>query len=144
MDSDSINLPEGYSVVDHSNVPQGYSLIQPPSMLESAGRGALNNFPMAKQAASALLPGNYSQNLADLSQKANIAKAVNPISYGAGATAGAIAPLAIPGVGETLESYPMAGNAALGALQGVSDTDLSKNPNEALKQAAIGAGIGVL
>lgn len=142
MDSDSINLPDGYSVIDHKNVPAGYSLVQPPSMLESAGRGALNNFPLAKQAASALLPGGYSQNLADLSQKAGIAKAVNPISYGTGAIAGAVAPLAIPGVGEALEAAPMAGNALLGAANAVGDTDLSKNPLEALKQAGTGAVIG--
>ena len=142
MDSDSVNLPEGYSVVDHSNVPQGYSLVQPPSMLESAGRGALNNFPMAKQAASALLPGNYSNNLADLSQKAELAKAANPYSYKTGAVAGAVAPAFIPGVGEALEASPIAGNAALGALQGVSDTDLLKNPQQALKQGLAGSVMG--
>jgi hypothetical protein len=142
MAADPVNLPEGYNVVDHTNVPEGYTLIQPPGMVESAARGALNNFPMAKQAASAVLPGNYSKNLADLSQKASIAKVVNPISYGAGSVAGAVAPMAIPGVGEALEAAPVAGNAAYGALQGLSDTDLLKQPGEALKQAAVGAGIG--
>jgi len=142
MAADEVNLPEGYNLVDHSTVPDGYTLVQPPGMMESAGRGALNNFPMAKQAASAVMPGNYSKNLADLSQKAALAKAVNPISYGAGAVAGAVAPMAIPGVGEALEAAPVAGNAALGALQGISDTDLSKDPLNTLKQAGIGAGIG--
>jgi hypothetical protein len=136
------NVPEGYSLVDHTNVPEGYTLVQPPSMLESAGRGALNNFPMAKQAASAILPGNYSQNMADLSAKAGIAKAVNPKSYGLGAVGGALAPLAIPGVGEAMEAAPIATNAALGAANAVSDTDLLKNPQEALKQAGTGATIG--
>lgn len=139
---DYSNAPEGYKPIDHSNAPAGYHPIQPPSMLESAGRGALNNFPLAKQAASAILPGDYSQNLADLSQKAGMAKLVNPVSYGVGATAGAVAPLAIPGVGEALEAAPMAGNAVLGAANAVGDTDLSKNPMDALKQAGMGAAIG--
>jgi hypothetical protein len=142
MDSSSINLPEGYSIVDHSTVPQGYSLVQPPSMLESAGRGALNNFPLAKQAASAILPGEYSQNLADLSQKAAISKAVNPVSYGVGATAGAIAPAFLPGVGTALKAAPIAGNTLLGGAQAISDTDLLKNPEQALKQGITGATIG--
>jgi hypothetical protein len=111
-------------------------------MLESAGRGALRNFPLAQQATAAIEPGQYSQNLADLTQKAEAAKAANPLSYDAGAVAGAVAPLAIPYVGEALEASPIAGNAAMGAAQGLSDTDIEKNPGEALKQAATGAAIG--
>jgi hypothetical protein len=149
----SVTLPEGYQIVDHTNLPEGYSLIQPPSMLESAGRGALNNFPLANQALSGMsgaiktlsgspdVPG-YSASMADLSQKAQLAKAAHPVPYGIGAVGAAAAPLAIPGVGEVLEAAPIAGNAALGAAQGINDVDLSKNPGEGLKQAGIGALIG--
>src|ERR1700686_2519167 len=85
----------------------------PPSQLESFGRGAANNVPLAPQAISALSPGDYSPNLAQWNQKAAAAKATNPVSYGAGAVTGAIAPLAIPVVGEAMEAAPMATNAAL-------------------------------
>jgi len=149
MDSDSVNLPEGYSVVDHSNVPEGYNLVQPPSMLESAGRGALNNFPMAKQAAAAIAPinplsnkANYSDELADLTQSAAISKAVNPYSYKTGSVVGAVAPAFIPGIGQALKAAPVLGNAALGAANAVSDTDLLQNPQQALKQGLAGSVMG--
>jgi hypothetical protein len=112
------------------------------SPLEAAGRGALNNFPLAKQATAALESGNYSENLQDLSQKAQVAKSAHPIAYGAGAVAGAVAPALIPGVGPALRASPMLGNALLGAAQGISDTDLVKHPEEALKQGATGAVVG--
>lgn len=113
----------------------------PPSndlggMAESFGRGALNNFPMAKQAAAAILPGGYSPNLAELSQKAGTAKAANPISYGAGAVTGAAAPMMIPGAGT------LAGLAAQGAAGAISDTDLLKQPGEAVKQGLVGGVLG--
>lgn len=148
MDASPVNLPEGYDLVDHTNVPAGYTLTQPPGMLESAERGAANNFPLAPQAISALSPGDYSQNLSQWNQKAAQAKAINPISYGTGAVAGAAAPLAIPGVGEAMEAAPIATNAALGVANAVSNTDLLKQPGEAAKQAvlggATGAGVGAL
>lgn len=114
--------------------------------LESFGRGAANNFPLAPQAIAGgeALVGDkgYSDNLSDWNAKAAAAKAANPKTYGAGAVAGAVAPLLIPGVGEALEASPIAGNALYGAANAISNTDLSKNPKEALKQATIGAGIG--
>ena len=142
MATDSVTPPEGYNIVDTSSLPAGYSIVPPPSPLESAGEGLVNNFPLAKQAVSALSPGAYSKNLQEMTNEAAQAKAANPKSYGAGAVGGALAPLAIPGVGEALEASPVAGNAALGALNGINDVDLQKNPGQAVKQAAIGAGIG--
>lgn len=131
--------PEG--ATDQEILAQAQTLLA-PSKLESFGRGALNNFPLAKQATAGIESGDYSTNLADLSAKADAAKAANPKSYGAGAVTGAVAPLAIPGVGEALEAAPIAGNAALGAASAISDTDLSKDPEEALKQGLKGAAIG--
>src|ERR1700676_3698028 len=119
----------------------------PPSnnlggMAESFGRGALNNFPLAQQAAAALTPGSYSQNLASLNQKASASKAANPISYGTGAVPGSVAPLAIPVVGEALEASPVLGNAALGAANAVNNTDILRNPGEAARQAIQGGVVG--
>lgn len=116
--------------------------------LESFGRGAANNFPLAPQAIAGgeALVGDkgYSENLSDWNAKAQAAKAANPKTYGAGAVTGAVAPLLIPGVGEALEASPIAGNALYGAANAISNTDLSKNPKEALKQAAIGGGLGAV
>jgi hypothetical protein len=111
-------------------------------MAESAGRGALNNFPLAQQGAAALSPGDYSTNLASLNQKAAASKAANPISYGTGAVAGSLAPLALPYVGEALEASPVLGNAALGAANAIGNTDLLKNPQQAVKQGVQGAVLG--
>lgn len=120
-----------------------------PSELESFGRGAANNFPLAPQAIAAGESatglgdeGGYSKNLENWNAKAATAKSANPISYGAGAVTGAVAPLALPGVGEALEAAPIAGNAVYGGLNAISNTDLLKNPSQAAKQAAMGAGIG--
>jgi hypothetical protein len=114
--------------------------------LESFSRGAANNFPLAPQAIAggeALLGDKgYSENLSDWNAKAQAAKAANPVTYGAGAVAGAAAPLLIPGVGEALEAAPITGNALYGAANAISNTDLAKNPKGALKQAVIGGGIG--
>ncbi len=119
-----------------------------PSELESFGRGAANNFPLAPQVIAGLSEGDYSQNLADWNQKAAEAKASNPKSYGAGAVTGALAPMAIPGVGAGLKASPIAGNALFGALNAVSNTDMAQHPEEAVKEAikggTIGAGMGKL
>jgi len=131
--------PEG--ATDQEILQQAQTLLA-PGKLESFGRGALNNFPLANQAVSALSPGDYSKNMEDLTSKAASAKAANPVSYGAGAVTGAVAPLAIPGVGEALEAAPIAGNAALGAASAISNTDVTKDPGEALKQAGEGALLG--
>lgn len=131
-----------------SNDWQNDPVVAAPSKLESFARGAGNNFPLAPQAIAggeALLGDKgYSENLADWNQKAADAKKANPVSYGAGAVTGAVAPLLIPGVGEALEAAPLAGNAVLGAANAISNKDLSKDPlgtvEEAGKGAAFGAG----
>lgn len=115
--------------------------------IESFARGAANNFPLAPQAIAVgekFLPGgkSYSENLSDWNQKAQQAKAAHPVTYGAGAVGGAIAPLLIPGVGEALEAAPIAGNAVYGAANAISNTDLSKNQGQALKEGAIGGVLG--
>lgn len=131
--------PEGAS--DQEVLAKAQELLG-PSKLESFGRGALSNFPLGQQATAALEEGPYSQNLADLKAKAAESKAANPISYGAGAVTGTLAPLAIPGVGPALKAAPVAGNALLGAANAVSDTDVTQEPEEALKQGLKGAVIG--
>lgn len=113
-----------------------------PTELESFGRAAANNFPLAPQAIAGLSPGDYSKNLADWKAKAETAKEVNPKSYAAGAVTGAIAPAFIPYVGEAIAANPVLSNAALGAASGISDVDLKQHPIEALKEGAIGAGTG--
>lgn len=120
--------------------------------LESAARGALRNIPFAQQAASAAAPINpfsekktYGEELQHLTEAAEQSKKQNPLSYGAGAVAGTVAPLLIPGVGEAMAaSYPAAigSNAALGAAQSLSDTNLGKMTPKDYGNAAIGAGIG--
>jgi hypothetical protein len=120
--------------------------------LMAAGRGALRNFPLAQQAVaggeSLLGSGKYAENIADLTQKAEAAKAAHPIAYGTGAVAGTAAPLLIPGVGEALEAAPIAGNAALGAVQSLSDTNLKAPTASDVKSAAIsgllGGGVGAI
>jgi hypothetical protein len=110
--------------------------------VESFARGAANNFPLAPQAIAGLSKGDYSQNLEDWNAKAAEAKAANPMTYGAGAVAGSVAPLAIPGVGGALKAAPVAGNALYGAASAISNIDLAKHPEEALKEGAKGAAIG--
>ncbi len=128
----------------------------PPNMLESAIHGVVNNVPLGPQIAAgadtlASKMGfadqgknkpTYSENLEKYNQAFAAGKKAHPVAYGAGAVTGALAPLAIPGVGEALEAAPITGNAALGAANAVSNTDLLKNPGEAAKQAAVGAGMG--
>ena len=131
---------------------------------ESFVRGAANNVPLAPQVLAGLhsspeafIPGtlvngapetlgenatNYSDTLKAWNEKAAAAKKANPASYGAGAVAGAIAPLAIPGVGEVMEAAPVVGNAALGAAGAISNTDITKDTGELAKQALEGAVVG--
>lgn len=116
---------------------------------ESFVRGAANNFPLLPQAiagAESLTgigdEGGYSKNLADWNAKAAAAKEANPLTYGAGAVTGAVAPLAIPGVGGFLGANPVIGNALYGAASGISNTDIMKNPAEATKEAITGGLIG--
>jgi len=138
-----ISGPDGAS--DSEVIAQAQKLFN-PSNLESFGRGIENNFPLLNQAiaggSAALGDKSYSENLAEQNKDISTAKTAHPVAYGAGAVTGSLAPLAIPGVGEALESAPIATNAALGAANAVSDTDLAQNPEQGLKQAAIGAGTG--
>ena len=119
-----------------------------PSKLMSAYRGAANNIPLIPQAIAAgtsLVTGGerpYSQNLEDWNKQAGEAKKANPISYGAGAVGGALAPLAIPGVGEAMEAAPIASNAALGAANALSNKDLTKDLSGTLKEGTEGAVLG--
>jgi hypothetical protein len=115
-----------------------------PGALESFGRGAVNNIPLGQQAAALLTPGkDYSTALQDLNTGAASAKASHPIAYGAGAVTGAVAPLALPGVGEALTGEAaIPANAALGAANAVSNTDLANNPEEAAKKAISGGLVG--
>lgn len=115
---------------------------KPVSYAESLGRAAVNNFPLAPQAVAVLSPGDYSKNLEEWNQKAQESKAANPKTYGVGAVAGSLAPLAIPGVGEALEATPVTANAALGVANALSNEDLTKNFGENVKKAGLGAGIG--
>ncbi len=138
-----IEGPEG--ATDAQIIEQAQKLFS-PSVLESAGRGFENNFPLLNQAiaggSAALGDKSYSENLAQQNADIGTAKQAHPVAYGAGAVAGAVAPLAIPGVGEALAASPVAAGAALGAAQSVEGTDIVQNPGEALKNAAIGAGTG--
>ncbi len=112
----------------------------------------MRNIPFAQQAAAAIAPINplseksdYSGELQHLTNAAESGKAQNPVSYGAGAVAGTLAPLAIPGAGEAMAAtYPaaIASNAGLSAAQSLSDTNLTNPSGDALKQALIAAGIG--
>jgi hypothetical protein len=136
-----------FTTPDDEAVPQ-------QSMAESAARGALRNVPMAQQAAAMSAPvlnkvglsdkPDYSSELAHLTEAAEQGKEQNPASYYTGAAAGTVAPLMIPGAGEALAAAPILGNAALGATQSVSDTNLVKNPGQAAGEAAIGGGTGAI
>lgn len=138
-------------------------VVDPPGKMESFARGAANNVPLlpqviaaGKENPEAMIPGAlvngsvvrpsettpYSENLKNWNQKAEEAKAANPKTYGAGAVTGALAPLAIPGVGEALEGAPILGNAALGAANAISNVDLTQDKGTTAKEAALGAGVG--
>jgi hypothetical protein len=131
---------------------QNDPIVEAPKQIggaESFTRGAANNFPLVPQAiagAEALTgignEGGYSKNLEDWNAKAAAAKAANPKTYGTGAVVGALAPLAIPGVGEFMGANPILGNALYGAASGISNTDILKKPEEAAKEALTGGVIG--
>ncbi len=140
---------------------QAQSLIPKPpanNAVESAIHGFVNNIPLGPQVAAGAdtLAGKlglgtegpmgnkptYSENLEKYNKTFAEAKKEHPVAYGAGAVGGTIAPLAIPGVGEAMAASPIAGNAAYGAANAISNTDLMKNPGEATKQAVGGAAIG--
>jgi hypothetical protein len=135
----SITGPAGAS--DDEVIAQIRQAVE-PGKLESFARGVENNFPLANQAIAAgsavLGDKSYSENLAEQNQAIAASKAAHPLPYDAGAVAGAVAPALIPGIGEA----GIAGQAALGAAYGVGSTDVLKNPEEALKGAAVGGVTG--
>jgi hypothetical protein len=140
-----IDGPAGAS--DDEVIQQAQKLFS-PSAVESFGRAAVNNLPAGGQlgalGTAALKGEDYSQGMQDFNEKASEAKAEHPVAYGAGAVTGSVAPLAIPGVGEAMAAAPALTGAGLGAANAIGNTDLVKNPDEALKQAALGAGTGAI
>ena len=150
----NIDVPEGTDPSQYAGMVddvQAHYASTRQTPLETGARAALRNVPLGQQAAAMAAPvlnplgladkPDYSGELAHLTEAAEAGKAQNPKSYLAGAAAGTLAPMAIPGAGEALEAAPILGNAALGATQGLSDTNLTQNPGEIAKQAAIG-GVG--
>jgi hypothetical protein len=126
----------------------GHYMATKQSGIESFGRAAVNNLPLGGQlgalGTAAIKNEPYSQGMQEFNEQAQAGKAQHPIAYGAGAVTGAVAPLAIPGVGEALEAAPAATGAALGAANAVGNTDIVKQPEEALKQAGEGALTGAV
>ena len=117
--------------------------------LETAGRAALRNIPLAQQAVAGVkgmyAPSGqgtkaYSDELQHLTEAAEQGKAQNPTAYGIGAVTGTLAPLLL-GQPEGLAAN-VGLNAGLTAAQGISDTNLAKNPGLAAKQAGQGALVG--
>lgn len=147
----SIDVPQG---TDPSAYPQmvdeavGHYMSVKQSPIESGLRAAVNNLPAGGQlgalGTSALKGEDYSQGMKEFNEQAAAGKAQHPIAYGTGAVAGAVAPLAIPGVGEALEGAPIASGAALGALNAAGNTDIAQHPEEAATKAVEGAGTGAL
>lgn len=150
MASDSVNLPPGYQL-DQPSVPAGYTVDPQTSTLGALGRGALDAVPFGTKAAAgaeaAVGSDSYDKYLNELDSLLASDKAQHPIAHGAGETAGTLAPLAIPGVGEALEAETLAGRAGIGAgigaLQGASNNrDASHLPTDILKSGALGAAVG--
>lgn len=141
-----------------STPPTEEELKPPPSRIESAIHGFVNNVWMGPQAAAGIdallgkagfqVPGlkenkpTYSENLEDYNQKFGEAKTAHPISYGAGAVTGALAPMAVPGVGAAMEAAPITSGAAIGAANAISNKDLTKDPLGTMKEAGEGAALG--
>lgn len=161
----NIDVPDGtdpshYAGMVDDAVQHYTSTMQSP--LESAGRGALRNFPLAQQAAAAVAPWNplskektYGAELQHLTEAAEQGKEQNPKAYYTGATAGTIAPMAIPFAGgalklagPALEAAEVAGGAgALGgglnaAAQSLSDTNLTDMKGKDYANAGISAALG--
>ncbi len=120
--------------------------------IESAARGALRNIPLAQQAAAALAPvnplsekGNYSDELAHLTEAAEQGKAQNPKSYYAGAAAGTLAPMLIPGeapLAAAARGAGAIGGAANAAAQSVADVNLTRPTGRDVANTAMAAGLG--
>lgn len=107
-------------------------------------RGIANQIPLGNQFASLVSKGPYSQNMQAINDATARDKTQNPIPYGAGAVAGTVAPSLIPGVGEAMAANPMTAGAIMGGTNSISNTDIQKNPLDALAQAGTGAASGAL
>lgn len=103
-----------------------------------------NNLPLGPQFSALVSPGKYSDNMAAINAATAKDQAAHPIVSGAGSVAGAVAPALIPGVGEAMAANPAIAGAALGGTNAISNTDVTKDPIGAAKQAAMGAGTGAL
>jgi hypothetical protein len=117
--------------------------------LKAGGMGALEALPFGGQAAGVGEAGlntlkgqpfDYSKGMTEAKAANQELSAEHPIAHAVGTGLGLAAPLAIPGVGEENLATRLGVNAALGAGYGLGDIDVSKDPKEALKQAAEGAG----
>lgn len=122
---------------------------------ESVLRGALRNIPLAQQAVATAAPilnkvgmsdePTYGAELQHLTQAAEQGKAQNPWSYYAGATAGTLAPMLVPGGGEVAEALQgsgAVGGAINGAVQSLSDTNLTKPTGTDVTNTLLAAGMG--
>lgn len=119
--------------------------------LGAAGRGALDAIPFGNKAGAAIEAGldsspsgTYDKYLKELDTLVGADKEQHPVAHYAGETAGTLAPLAIPGVGEALTADSLAGRAAvgagIGAVQGASNNrDTAQLPSDVLKGAGVGA-----
>ncbi len=152
----STSVPPAQEVTDPKLLD---ALNSTQSPVESAARGALRNFPLAQQAVATAAPvlnkigladkPDYSGEMQHLTEAAEQGKDQNKKSYYTGAGIGAIAPMAVPFLGEAgaaagaaMDASPIIANAALGAAQGLSDTNLTRDPAKILRDAAPGAVIG--
>jgi hypothetical protein len=147
--SDLGGVPVGQAKhdIDFSDLG-GVPVAPEQSVPESILRGALRNVPLGQQAAAAIAPLNpfsqektYSKELEHLNQAAEQGKEQNPISYGVGALAGTLVPLALGQPEGIAANFGL--GAGINAAQSLSDENLSKAPSsDAMKQALIAAGIG--
>jgi len=148
MDANTVMPPAGYKL-DAPGVPTGYTLDPQTSALGAAGRGALDALPFGDKAAagveSAVGGKSYKDYLAEIDQLLAADKDQHPIAHYAGETAGTLAPLAIPGVGEALTAEGIGGRAAIGAgigaLQGASN---NRNSSQLPQDILAGAGVGAV
>ncbi len=152
----TVQIPDGTDQSQYGKLADDalshYSSTVNPSPAPSEGtigsflRGIGNQLPLGNQFAALVSPGSYSKNMADINAATERDKAQNKIAYGGGAVTGTIAPAMIPGVGEAMAANPVAANAAYGAANAISNTDLAQHPVQGAVQAALGgvtgAGLG--
>lgn len=138
--------PSNYGALADDALSHYTTTVSQPSegKIGSFLRGIANQMPLGNQFASLVSKGPYSQNLQAIKDITAQDKAQNPVSYGAGAVTGAVAPAAIPGVGELMVANPMTAGAIMGGANAISDTDIQKHPLQAAVQAGTGASTGAL